>query len=71
MSIQNIKFEVSQLPRNEQAELMHFLIDLMTNDNFLISDEWQKELDKREKALEDSTSVGKPAREVLAKYYTK
>jgi len=71
MSIQNIKIEVSQMPRNEQAELMHFLIDLLTNDTFLISEEWNKELNKREKALEDGTSIGKPAREVLAKYYNK
>jgi hypothetical protein len=45
MSIQNIKIEVSQLRRDEQAELMHFLINLMTDDTFLISEEWQKELD--------------------------
>ncbi|MGB0864375.1 MAG: addiction module protein [Saprospiraceae bacterium] len=71
MGIQNIKIEVSQLPRNEQAELMHFLIDLMSNDAFLISEGWEKELNNREESLENGTSVGQPAREVLAKYYKK
>ena len=71
MSIQNLKIEVSQLPRSEQAELMHFLIDLMSSDTFSIPKEWEEELNNREEALENGTSIGKPVREVLAKYHKK
>jgi len=68
MSIQAIKEEVTALNKAEQAELMHFMVELLATDNFQPSDEWQAELEEREAALDNGTSVGKPAREVLAKY---
>ncbi len=68
MSIQAIKEEVIVLSKAEQAELMHFMIELLATDNFQLSDEWQEELERRETALEKGTSIGKPAREVLGKY---
>lgn len=71
MSIQALKEEVIALSKAEQAELMHFMIELLATDNFQFSDEWQEELERREIALENNTSVGKPAREVLAKYKTR
>ncbi len=71
MTLQSLKKEVSKLSRKEQAELMHFMIELLSGDPFTLSQEWIAELDKREKTLEEGASVGKPAREVLAKYKAK
>jgi predicted Holliday junction resolvase-like endonuclease len=68
MNIQAIKEEVTVPSKAEQAELMHFMIELLATDNFQLSDEWKEELEQRETALENGTSVGKSAREVLAKY---
>jgi hypothetical protein len=68
MSIQAIKDEVIVLSKAEQAELMHFMIELLASDSAQLSDEWQEELERREAALENGTSVGRSAREVLAKY---
>lgn len=68
MSIQVIKEEVSKLNRAEQAELMHFMIELLATDNFELSTSWKTELDRREEALEKGKSIGRPAKEVLAKY---
>jgi hypothetical protein len=68
MSIQEIKIEVSKLNKAQQAELMHFMIELLATDNFILSEDWKVELDRREKALDDGTSVGRPAKEVIAKY---
>lgn len=68
MGIQAIKKEVSKLSKAEQADLMHFMVELLATDGFQLSDEWQAELNRREAALEHGTSVGQPAREVLAKY---
>jgi len=67
MGIQALKKEVSKLSKAEQADLMHFMVELLATDGFQLSDEWQAELIRRETALEHGTSVGKPAREVLAK----
>ena len=68
MSIQAIKKEVVALSKAEQAELMHFMVELLATDDFQLSDTWQEELERREAALENKTSLGKPAREVLEKY---
>lgn len=68
MSIQAIKEEVTTLSKAEQAELMHFMIELLTTDNFQLSDEWKVELEQREAALDNKIAVGKPARKVLEKY---
>lgn len=68
MSIQEIKDEVRKLNKAQQAELMHFMIELLASDDFELSDKWKAELDRREKALDKGTSVGRPARDVIAKY---
>ncbi|MEZ4995201.1 MAG: addiction module protein [Saprospiraceae bacterium] len=68
MSIQGIKEEVRKLSRSEQAELMHYMVELLAIDNFELSEAWKAEIDRREAALDSGESVGKPAREVLAKY---
>lgn len=69
MSIQTIKKEVSKLKKEEQTELMHFMIELLASENPSISEEWQEEINHREEALNNGTSVGKPAKQVIAKYF--
>ena len=71
MSIQTLKEEVSKLDKAAQAELMHFMVELLSSEDSEISDSWKEEIDRREKALKNDTSVGRPAREVLAKYLNK
>ena len=68
MSIQAIKEEVSKLSREEQAELIHFMVELLAKDNFQLSEAWKDELGRREQALDKGETIGKPAREVIAKY---
>ncbi|MFT4760613.1 MAG: hypothetical protein ACI9XO_003284 [Paraglaciecola sp.] len=68
MTIQKVKTEIQNWDKMQQADLMHFLVELLTNDKFQLSEAWEKELDKREEAHKNGTSVGRPAREVLAKY---
>lgn len=68
MSVQTIKKHLSNLSRAEQAEIMHFMVELLAKDDFHLSEEWKTELNRREQALEDGTSVGRPAKSVLAKY---
>ena len=68
MSIEVLKEELSKLSRAEQAELMHFMIELLAKDEFHLTEEWKDELDRRESALEEGTSTGRPARDVIAKY---
>ena len=68
MSIQAIKEEVSKLSRQEQAELIHFMVELLAKDNFQLSEAWKDELGRREQALDKGETIGKPAREVIAKY---
>lgn len=71
MSIQAIKKELDQLDKKEQAELMHYLVELLAGTEFHLSDEWKDELKKREEALENGSSVGRPARDVIAKYLSR
>lgn len=58
MSIQEIKKEVRKLNKAEQAELTHFMIELLASDDFELSEEWKAELDRREEAMDKGTSVG-------------
>lgn len=62
MSIQILKEELSKLSRAEQAELMHFMVELLAKDNFELTPAWKAELDRREEALDKGTSVGKPVK---------
>lgn len=71
MGIQLIKEEVTRLSKAEQLELMHFMIELLAADDFSLSSEWEEELTRRETALEKGESVGRPIRDVLAKYTSK
>ncbi len=68
MNIEIIKSEIQNWDKAKQADLMHFLVELLANDQFQLSEKWEKELQKREQALKTGASVGRPAREVLAKY---
>jgi hypothetical protein len=68
MSIQEIKDELRKLNKAQQAELMHFMIELPASDEFELSEKWKAELNRREKALDKGTSVGRPARDIIAKY---
>ena len=68
MSIQAIKEEVSKLSREEQAELIHFMVELLAKDDFQLSEAWKEELDRREQALDKGESIGRPASDVIAKY---
>ena len=47
---------------------MHSMIELLATDDFELSEAWKAEIDRQEAALDSGESVGKPAREVLAKY---
>ena len=47
---------------------MHYLIEVMTPDDFELSEAWETEIIRRETALDSAESVGKPAIEVSAKY---
>ncbi len=47
---------------------MHFMIELLASENFELSDKWKAELDRREEALDKGASVGKLAKDVIAKY---
>lgn len=71
MSIQAIKEELRKLNKTEQAELMHFMVELLASDGFELSDKWKAELDRREEALYKKTSTGKTAKEVIAKYISR
>jgi len=68
MSIQEIKNEVRKLNKAEQAELIHFLVELLAADDFELSDKWKAELNRREEALDKGTSIGRLAKDVIAKY---
>ena len=71
MSLQAIKKEISKLDKVEQVDLMHYLMSLLTDGTVELSPDVRAELDRREAALEAGMSVGKPAREVIAKYLTR
>jgi len=68
MDVEKIKEEIRKLSKAEQLELLNFMIELLASDDFELSDKWKAELDRREKALDKGTSVGRPARDVIAKY---
>lgn len=67
MRLQIIKKEVSNLNKREQEELLQFIFELLGNDDFYLSNDLKKEIDKREEALKNKTSIGRPAREVIIK----
>jgi len=68
MKIQTIKEEIRKLSRREQAEIMHFMIELLAGDDLILSEAWRKELEKREKSLDNDRSIGKPFKDILLKY---
>jgi len=71
MSLQDIKNVVRELPKSDQAELIHFLTDLLADDSFILTKEWKEELATREEALKNGDSIGRLAKDVLAKYTSK
>lgn len=68
MTVQLLKEEVRKLTKSQQAELMHYLVELLTAEEFVLSEEWKEEIYRREQALNDGTSIGPPAKDVLNKY---
>ena len=70
MNVVAIKEEIQKWDKAQQADLMHFLVELLSNDKFQLSDTWKNELDKRMEALNNGSSSGRSARDVLAKYAT-
>ena len=71
MTLQIVKEEVRKWDKPLQADLMHYLVELMTKEKIKISEEERIELRKRLESLENGTSVGRPAEEVFAKYANK
>ncbi len=71
MHIQAIKDEVRKLSKAEKAELMHFMIELLSDDDFELSQAWKTELDRREEALNSGVATGKPAKDIIAKYLSR
>jgi Mor family transcriptional regulator len=68
MSLVAVKENIVNLNPQERTELIHFLVDLMEGELFYLSDAWKQELEAREKRVFSGASVGKAARDVLAKY---
>ena len=44
------------------------MIELLATDDFILSEAWKAEIDRRKAALDSGKYVGKPAREVLVNY---
>ncbi|MBL7794224.1 MAG: addiction module protein, partial [Saprospiraceae bacterium] len=59
------------LSKAEKAELMHFMIELLSDDDFELSQAWKTELDRREEALNSGVATGKPAKDIIAKYLSR
>ncbi|MEM8524690.1 MAG: addiction module protein [Bacteroidota bacterium] len=68
MNLTDVKQNIIELNSEERAELIHFIVDLMEGEVFYLSDAWKAEIEERERKLKQGLSIGKPAREVLAKY---
>jgi len=68
MTLQIVKEEVQKWEKSLQADLMHYLVELLAKEKFQISEEEKKELNKRVQSLKNGTSVGRSAKDVLSKY---
>ena len=68
MSVQTLKDEMRKLTKPEQLELVHYMIELLATDDFTLSAEWKSEISRREEALNNGSSVGVSAKEVIYKY---
>ena len=67
MRIQTVKEKVIHLEKSEQIDLMHFMIELLSSNDFEFSENWKSEIEERIKSLENGSSIGRPARDVIAK----
>ncbi len=47
-----MKEQIVSMSKQEQADLMYFLVELMTGVPFQLSNEWKSEIDVREATLE-------------------
>lgn len=71
MTIEKIKEEVQNWDKAQQTDLVHYLIELISNDKYQLPENWKKEIDRRMDNYEKGVTVGIPAREVLAQYLKK
>jgi putative addiction module component (TIGR02574 family) len=56
MNASTIKEEVKKLPRTEQLSLIQYIVNLLQEDNeFVLSDAWKAELDKRDEDYQNGT----------------
>jgi putative addiction module component (TIGR02574 family) len=56
MTATAIKEEVKKLPRTEQLSLIQFIVNLLQEDDeFVLSDAWKTELDKRDEDYRNGT----------------
>lgn len=70
-----VKESFLQLPKKEQLELMHYFLqaltastDAVSEDAFVLSDAWKKELDARDEAYKNGTSKAIPLQDALARF---
>lgn len=62
----DLKASLLELSKRERAELGHILIDSLDDTiDAGAETEWDKELDKRVKEIDEGKAVGRPAFEVL------
>ena len=45
------------------------MVELLARENKVLSDDWKNEITRREKALENETSIGRSASSAIEKYY--
>ncbi|MBK8565471.1 MAG: addiction module protein [Saprospiraceae bacterium] len=69
MTASTIKEEVKKLPRSEQLSLIQFIVNLLQEDNeFILSDAWKAELDKRDEDYQNGTEklhTGEEAKQLI------
>jgi putative addiction module component (TIGR02574 family) len=62
-----LREQLARLPKQERAELAHFLIDTLEGDLDVDYDPaWEAELLRRETEIRNGTAKGVPAAEVIA-----
>ncbi len=65
-----IKDSFLQLSKKEQLELMHYFLQVLafSDDCFVLSDEWKKELDRRDESFKNGNSKTIPLKDVLTQF---
>jgi hypothetical protein len=65
-----LKATLQQLPESERAELAEFLLGSLTQESSALSD-WDEELRRREKIIQEGSVEGEPADVVLERLHRK